>query len=185
MSKQRSVKARRCPVCGAAMRKKGFTKAGSQRRKCDECALSTTAKRSNSQRMAQFRAFLAWVIGKESMNEAAARLGVTRQTFAMSIAWCWNVVPHIAKDGVLHHCVQMDGTYLPYGWCLLVATGEDGKPIAWQWCDRESKAAYRQLFTRVLEPDVLVTRWRAGLSGRCPGTVEARSGATMPGARAA
>lgn len=144
------------------MRKKGFTAAGVQRWKCDDCSLSATARRADLTRMAEFRAFLAWVTGKESLSEAAARLGVVRQTFASRTAWCWNVAPRIAKDGVVHRCIEVDGTYLPYGWCLLIATGPAGAPIAWQWCDGESKAAYRRLFAKVREPGVLVTDGGAG-----------------------
>jgi hypothetical protein len=145
-----------------AMRKKGFTNAGAQRWRCDACSLSSTTQRADLKRMAEFRAFLAWVTGKESLSEAAARLGVVRQTFASRIAWCWNVSPRIAKGGPVHRYVEVDGTYLPYGWCLLIASGEDGRPIAWQWCERESKAAYRRLFMRIREPGVLVSDGGAG-----------------------
>lgn len=106
--------------------------------------------------MAEFRAFLAWVTGKESMGEAAGRLGVTRQTFSARVAWCWNVEPGMPDDPRTHRYVMADGTYVPYGWCLLVLTGGDGRPIAWQWCDSESKAAYLQLLKRVKRPGLLV-----------------------------
>lgn len=156
MSKPKSLKARKCPICGAAMRKKGFTRAGTQRWRCDACRLSTTVSRVDLRRMGEFRAFLAWVTGKESMDEAAARIGLRRRAFARRIAWCWNVVPRIPPDGVIHRYVEVDGTYLPYGWCLLIASDEQGLPIAWQWCDRESRASYRQLFRSIVEPDMLV-----------------------------
>lgn len=65
-------------------------------------------------------------------------------------------------DGVVHHYIEADGAYVPYGWCLLVATGEDGRPLAWQWCDRENAAAYRGLFAGIARPDVLVTDGSAG-----------------------
>lgn len=106
--------------------------------------------------MAEFRAFLAWVTGKESMGEAAGRLGVTRRTFSARVAWCWNVEPGMPDDPRTHRYVMADGTYVPYGWCLLVLTGGDGRPIAWQWCDSESKAAYLQLLKRVKRPGLLV-----------------------------
>ena len=156
MSKPKSVKARKCPLCGMPMRRNGFTKANRQRWRCNACAISVTPGRRDAARMAEFRAFLAWLTGKESMSVAAARLGVTRQTFANRVSWCWNVAPRIPPDGVAHRYIEVDGTYVPYGWCLLVATGQDGTPIAWQWADRESRAAYRRLFDRIVEPDTLV-----------------------------
>lgn len=94
--------------------------------------------------MAESRAFLAWVTGKESMGEAAGRLGVTRQTFSARVAWCRNVEPGMPDDPRTHRYVMADGAYVPYGWCLLVLTGGDGRPIAWRWCDSESKAACLQ-----------------------------------------
>jgi putative transposase len=137
------------------MRKKGFTKAGSQRWKCDACRLSATAERADLRRMAEFRAFLAWVTGKESMSQAAARLGITRQAFAARVSWCWNVEPGIPVSG-RQRWAEVDGTYLPYGWCLLVATGDDGRPIAWQWCGSETKASYLQLMRGLRRPGMLV-----------------------------
>ena len=112
--------------------------------------------------MAEFRAFLDWVTGTRTMRESAASIGISRQAFASRVAWCWNVRPAIAPDGVVHHYLEADGTYVPYGWCLLVATGEDGRPLAWQWCDKENAAAYRGLFGGIARPDVLVTDGGAG-----------------------
>lgn len=88
MSRNKSSRARKCPLCGRAMRRNGFTKSRPQRWRCDACRLSTVAERGDPARRAEFRAFIAWVTGKESMGEAAARLGITRQTFSARIAWC-------------------------------------------------------------------------------------------------
>ncbi|WP_125967452.1 IS1249 family transposase [Bifidobacterium samirii] len=157
----------------------GFTKAGSRRWRCDACRLSTTAKREDSTRMAEFRAFIAWVTGKESMNEAAARLGITRQAFAARIAWCWRVEPTLPDVSRFHRYVMADGTYVPYGWCLLALSGDDGRPVKWQWCATETKEAYSRLFRGVKRPGLLVcdggqgclaaaeTRWRGVRVQRC------------------
>lgn len=61
------------------------------------------------------------------------------------------------------------------GWCLLVAIdGEDGEMLAWQWCDRESAAAYKALFERIAPPDVLICDGMKGIGKACaeawPGT---------------
>ena len=112
--------------------------------------------------MAKFRAFLAWATGKESMEEAAARLGVTGRSFARCIAWCRDVRPAIPADGVVHDCIEADGTYTGHGWCLLVATDRNGRPVAWQWCDAEKNASYRALFRRIARPGALVCDGGAG-----------------------
>lgn len=120
--------------------------------------------------MKEFRAFLEWVTGKESMSQAGDRLGVGRRTFARRIAWCWNVRPRVAPDGVARHCVEVDGTYLPYGRCLLAAVdGLTGEVVAWQWCGRETTAAYGQLFRRLARPDCLVADGGPGCMGAARG----------------
>ncbi|WP_420795467.1 IS1249 family transposase [Bifidobacterium tsurumiense] len=82
--------------------------------------------------------------------------GWSARTFARGIDWCWRIRPRIESDGVAHRFVLADGTYVPHGWCLLVAVGEEGRPVAWQWCDRENRHAYSRLFSRVAAPDLLV-----------------------------
>lgn len=59
--------------------------------------------------------------------------------------------PRIPMTGEIYNQVQIDGTYLPYGWCLLVALAQ-GKVIAWQWCDKENKNAYHALFFQACQP---------------------------------
>lgn len=166
-------------MCGRAMRRNGFTKARPQRWRCDACRLSTVAERGDPACRAEFRAFIAWVTGKESMGEAAARLGITRQTFSARIAWCWSVEPVLPPASRSHRYVMADGTYVPYGWCLLALTGDDGQPVAWQWCSTETKDAYRQLFGRSKRPGLLVcdggqgclaaagARWKGVRAQRC------------------
>lgn len=55
-----------------------------------------------------------------------------------------------------HRYVMADGTYVPYGWCLLILTGDDGRPVKWQWCSTETKDAYRQLLRKTKRPGLLV-----------------------------
>lgn len=138
------------------MRKNGKTSAGRQRWRCDACRSSGVARRDDGVRMAQFRAFLRWVTGTVSMREAAEAIGVSRRTFPRAIDWCWNVRPRIGADGVVHRFVEVDGTYVPHGWCMLVAIGEDGRPIGWQWCHRENRSAYDALLRSLTRPDLLV-----------------------------
>lgn len=138
------------------MRKNGKTSAGRQRWRCDACHVSGVARREDGVRMAQFRAFLRWVTGTVSMQAAAQSIGVSRRTFLRAIDWCWNVRPRIVNDGVIHRFVEVDGTYVPHGWCMLVAIDEVGATIGWQWCHQENKAAYQALMRSLTPPDLLV-----------------------------
>lgn len=171
MSRAKSTKAKKCPLCGKPMRRNGFTKAGSQRWRCDGCHVSVTPKRVDSARMAEFRVFLAWITGKQSMSEAAKSLGLSgSRQFSRRIAWCWNVEPVLPPVSRTYRYAMADGTYVPYDWCLLVLSGDDGRPVKWQWCSMETKTAYLQLFHGVKRPGLLVCDGGRG----CLSAVEAR-----------
>jgi len=47
--------------------------------------------------------------------------GRTGRRFRDQHAWCWTVAPTIAVTGEIYDEIQLDGTYLSDGWCLLVA----------------------------------------------------------------
>ncbi|WEV68298.1 IS1249 family transposase [Bifidobacterium sp. ESL0769] len=155
------------------MRGNGYTKAGRRRWRCDACSASGIAARPGAKRLAEFRAWLGWVLGKTDVLQAARAIGVTtRQGFAKRTAWCWGIRPVLPKPGKAH-CVEVDGTYLN-GWCLLVAVdAEDGRPLAFQWCDTEKKAAWLALFRRIPRPDVVVCDGGVGclaaIGARWPG----------------
>ncbi len=98
------------------------------------------------------------------------RLGCDARTFRRRSAWCWQLEPRIRPDGVVHHVVMADGTYVN-GWCLLTAVdGGDGEVLAWQWRDRESTAAYKALFAQLAPPDVLVCDGMKGILKACAQT---------------
>ena len=61
--------------------------------------------------MMEFRAFIAWVTGKLSMDETGVMLGVGSKSFARRIAWCWKVEPRLPACGRQRY-VQVDGKYL-------------------------------------------------------------------------
>lgn len=91
------------------------------------------------------------------------------------VGWCWNIKPAITPDGVVHHTLMADGTYMAHGWCLLIAIdGQTGQVIDRQWCHQENTAAYTALFSRIPGPDVLITDGLRGVQKAChacwPGT---------------
>jgi hypothetical protein len=71
----------------------------------------------------------------------------------------------IGITGEIYDEVQVDGTYLAHGWCLLIAIdGTTGIVIAWQWCDTEKTAAWVALLERIPPPRVVVTDGGSGLA---------------------
>lgn len=146
------------------MRKNGRTAAGTQRWKCADCSLGTTAPRPDRRHDADLRAFLDWLLSGRTQGD----MGSGPRMFRKRTSWCWNIRPEIPTPAVKHHTVMADGTYMSHDWCLIVAVdGETGEALGFQWCSHESKDAYAALFSRIPAPDVLVTDGLRGAESAC------------------
>ncbi len=139
---------------------------------CPSCSITSTARRQDRARAARLREFLDWLLTgrtREQMGAMGARAWRKR------VGWCWNIKPAITPDGVVHHTLMADGTYMAHGWCLLIAIdGQTGQVIDRQWCHQENTAACTALFSRIPGPDVLITDGLRGVQKAChacwPGT---------------
>ena len=148
-----------CGVCGSKLVKNGRTSAGRTRWRCRSCGASTTQRRADGRCKAQARLFVRWLLEGVPVHQ----IGVARTSFARKTSWCWSVeVPKPLTTGEVYDQVLLDGIYLPYGWCLIIATN-GRQVIAWQWCARENTAAYCALMERILAPRVVVTDGGAGI----------------------
>src|SRR5690625_3545876 len=142
------------------MRKNGRTAAGSQRWKCVDCAATFSFNRGDLTNAAIMSAFVDYLLGKNSQSQVDQTK--TGCSLRRRFTWCWDIrVPQPVVTGEVYRQIIVDGTYFQ-GWCLLVA--HNGRHvIAWQWCDRESKAAWAALLSRLPAPDVVVTDGGRGL----------------------
>lgn len=75
--------------------------------------------------------------------------------FRRDTAWCWNIEPRLGPVTTTHHTILIDGIYVGT-WCLLIAVTEQLQVLAWQWCARESAAAWQAILTRIPAPTVVV-----------------------------
>ncbi len=106
--------------------------------------------------------FVGWLTSTHTQDGAGTG---SARSFRRRHAWCWNVEPVIGITGEIYDEVQLDGTYLAHGWCLLLAVdGTTGTVIALQWCDTEKTAAWTALLTRIPPPRVVVTDGGSGLA---------------------
>ncbi len=111
-------------------------------------------------RRAELAAFIQWVLGPASQRR---RGGGTGRSFRASTTWCWNIeVPQPVVTGEVFPVVMLDGTYLQ-GWCLLIAYNGT-HVLGWQWCDRESKAAWSALLHRLPAPEMVVIDGGRGIA---------------------
>lgn len=88
--------------------------------------------------------------------------GGTGRSFRHETAWCWELQPRMPVTGEVHDAVLVDGIWIG-SWCLLIALSDTGHVIAWQWCARESTAAWEALFAQVPPPEVVVTDGGSGI----------------------
>lgn len=99
-------------------------------------------------------------MGKSSQAEMDA---LTGRSFRQSTAWCWNLQPSLPPATTIHHTVLIDGIWIGT-WCLLIAVTEDLHVLAWQWCGRESTAAWAALLEQIEAPAVVVSDGGTGIS---------------------
>lgn len=138
-----------CVVCDTRMVKNGKTRAGTTRWRCANCGASRVQHRDEMKKSQDAELFVSWLFH----NVTARSLPIARATLTRHIAWCWNVpVPRPPVTGVVESQILMDGIYLPYGWCLLIAMNTK-HVLAWQWCTRESTASYTALLHQLVKPD--------------------------------
>ena len=149
-----------CLVCESPLVKNGKTTAGTQRWRCPSCGASSTRRRPDVTRREQLRGFVSWLVGKSTQAEADQT--ATGRSFRRRTAWCWSLVPRLGPVEKIHHAVLVDGVWIGT-WCLLIALSDTGRVLAWQWCARESIAAWKALLEQVPAPAILVSDGGSGL----------------------
>ncbi|PPF43813.1 hypothetical protein C5B85_11730 [Pseudoclavibacter sp. AY1F1] len=99
------------------------------------------------------REFLQWLLGKQSQQEITNTK--TGRSLRRRTSWCWEIEPTLGPVESTYPVVLIDGIYLG-SWCLLIAVTEELQVLAWQWCSKESAAAWTALLTRIPAPLVVV-----------------------------
>lgn len=143
----------RCGVCGHKLVKNGQTSAGRTRWRCRACGASRVINRPDATRRAQASLFVSWLL----TGVCVKQLAMPTTSFARKVSWCWQVdPPQPLITGEIYDQIIIDGIYLSHHWCLLIATN-GSHVIGWQWCDRESVAAWQALLSRFPASTVVVT----------------------------
>lgn len=151
----------KCALCHTNLVKNGKHPSGTQRWRCPTCGASSTRKRADLSRKFQLQQFLTWLTSKQSQTELGGNAAARK--FRRTTAWCWNIEPRIGPVTTAHHTILVDGIYIG-SWCLLIAVTESLQVLAWQWCARESTAAWTALLSRIPAPRVVVCDGGAGIA---------------------
>lgn len=149
-----------CLVCGTRLVKNGHHRSGTQRWRCPNCGASSTRRRQDVTRRHELVEFLSWLTGKDSQTEAATD---SARTMRRRTAWCWNIQPRLGPVETTYRAVLVDGVWIG-SWCLLIAVTESLQVLAWQWCARESTAAWEALFVQIPAPQVVVCDGGTGIT---------------------
>lgn len=147
-------------VCGSRLVKNGRHRSGTQRWRCPECGASSVRHRPDVTRREQLRRFVSWLTGKQTQAEVDGT--ASGRTFRRETAWCWDVQPRLEPATTIHHAILIDGIWIGT-WCLLIAVSDKGDLLAWQWCGRETTAAWTALLEQVPAPAVIVSDGGSGL----------------------
>ncbi len=149
-----------CLLCGAKLVKNGRHPSGTQRWRCTQCGASSVRQRVDVTRRHQFARFLTWLVGKQSQTEYGGDSAARK--FRRETTWCWDIEPRIGPVTTTHHSILIDGIWVG-SWCLLIAVTQDLQVLAWQWCARESTAAWTALFEQFPAPRMVVCDGGSGI----------------------
>lgn len=117
---------------------------------------------------------MSWLVSKDSQGVDDASKA---RAFRRSTAWCWDVRPSLPPVTAHYDEVLVDGIYIG-SWCLLIAVSNRLEVLAWQWCSRESTAAWSALLRQIPQPAIVVSDGGSGIAAAIrtvwPGTLTQR-----------
>lgn len=145
---------RRCPVCGASMKRNGKTGAGSQRWRCRSCGASATFRIDNSAK--RLEEFLRWLM---SRSRQADMPGGGR-TFRRRTAEFWEIWPMPPKVEAPSRVVYVDA--IAIGRARVLIACDDSHVLGWYLARSENSRAYAALMSRIAEPEMVVSDGGSG-----------------------
>ena len=149
----------KCDACGAPMKRNGKTKLGAQRWRCKGCGASSTHHIDNSAK--QLKAFLKWLMGKQTIEEAAS---CSKATFERRTERFWRLWPLSSYTGEVHDVVFVDGIYVTRKLVVLIASTRRQNVLAWHLAESECSEAWAALLLQVPPPTMAVTDGGSGFA---------------------
>jgi len=105
----------------------------------------------------------AWLLGKQSQAEVAAKSRGSARQFRRKVAWCWDG-PSLAAPsltGEIHHAIIIDGIRIGPSVCLIARTTE--YVVTWLWAPYESSEHWSSLLVLLPPPTYVVCDGQKGM----------------------
>jgi hypothetical protein len=146
-----------CPLCGAKMKRNGFTSKGTQRWRCKGCGSSSVHKHNNDAK--ELQKFLDWLLSRDKQIDMAGQ----GRTFRRKIARFWSIWPMPSVVDEVHRVIYVDGIYLSRNVVVLIACS-DSHVLSWYLARSENSHAWTALLANIAPPDMVVTDGGSGLA---------------------
>ena len=140
------------------MKKNGKTSAGAQRWRCTKCGASITHHIDNSAK--QLKAFLRWLMGKETVGGATSS---SKATFERRAEKFWRLWPLSEYTGEVFDVVFVDGIYVTDSLVVLIACTHE-HVLAWHLAQSECSEAWAALLLKVAPPAMVVSDGGTGFA---------------------
>ena len=112
------MKSVRCGCCGAAMKRNGKTKAGSQRWRCSSCGASRVVRYDDE--AARLREFVDWLLSREAQRDMRGG----GRTFRRRTSQFWSIWPMPDVVDEVHRVAFVDGIWVARDLVVLIACTE-------------------------------------------------------------
>lgn len=151
------MKAKKCPTCGAQMKRNGFTKSGTQRWRCKSCGSSSVHKNDVSAR--ELTLFLNWLLSKDRQIDKPGQ----GRTFRRHTSRFWEIWPMPEIVDEVHRVVYVDGIYISRNVVILIACSSQ-YVLSWYLARAETTKAWKALLSQIAPPDMVITDGGSGFA---------------------
>lgn len=148
----------KCELCGSAMKRNGTAKSGARRWRCKACGASKTHRIDSTAK--QLKSFLAWLLGKLSIEEFAT---CSVDTFRRRAERFWKMWPLPSYTGEIHDVVFVDGIYITRKLVILIACSRE-HVLTWHLAESECSASWAALLAKAAPPSMVVTDGGSGFA---------------------
>lgn len=151
------MKTKKCPSCGADMKRNGKTSSGRQRWRCKACGASATHVREDPS--SDLARFLSWLLSKQRQIDMPGQ----GRSFRRQASRFWRLWPLPEVVDEIHRVIYVDGIYVARNVAILIACSDE-YVLSWYLARAETSRAWRALLSRIAPPEMVVSDGGSGFA---------------------